>query len=49
MRKVKNGLEKVKMLMNTFYRFYKEYPDYYDVNWSSYKVPIDHDLPEWKK
>lgn len=40
-KKGETGIEKVKMLMTAFYRFYKEYPDYYDVNWSSYKVSLD--------
>ena len=44
--KGETGIEKVKMLMMAFYRFYKEYPDYYNVNWSSYKVLLDHDLPK---
>lgn len=43
------GIEKVKMLMTAFYRFYKEYPDYYDVNWSSYKVIFDHELPKMEE
>ena len=43
------GIEKVKMLMVAFYRFYKEYPDYYNVNWSSYKVLLDHDLPKMEE
>jgi AcrR family transcriptional regulator len=47
--KGETGLEKVKLLMTAFYRFYKEYPDYYDVNWSSYKVLIDHDLPKMEE
>ncbi|BDZ71780.1 hypothetical protein [Methanobacterium petrolearium] len=42
-------MEKVKMLMNAFYEFYEEYPDYYDVNWASYKCSIDHDLPEMEE
>jgi AcrR family transcriptional regulator len=42
-KKGETGIEKVKMLMNAFYKFYKEYPDYYDVNWSSYKVSLDYD------
>ena len=48
-QKGKTGIEKIKMLMTAFYRFYKEYPDYYDVNWSSYQVLIDHDLPKMEK
>jgi len=44
--KGETGIEKVKMLMMAFYRFYKEYPDYYNVNWSTYKVLLDHDLPK---
>jgi AcrR family transcriptional regulator len=47
--KGKTGIEKVKMLMTAFYRFYKEYPDYYDVNWSSYKVLFDHKLPKMEE
>ncbi len=47
--KGQTGIEKVKMLMTAFYKFYKEYPDYYDVNWSSYKILIDHNLPKMKE
>ena len=47
--KGKNGIEKVKILLDTFYKFYKEYPDYYDVNWASYKVLIDHDQPQMEE
>nr|WP_319374636.1 TetR/AcrR family transcriptional regulator [uncultured Methanobacterium sp.] len=43
--KGETGIEKVEMLLDAFYRFYKEYPAYYDVNWTSYKVLIDHDQP----
>lgn len=48
-QKGQTGREKVEMLMKAFYRFYKEYPDYYDVNWFSYKVLIDHDLPRMEE
>lgn len=48
-QKGQTGREKVEMLMTAFYRFYKEYPDYYDVNWFSYKVLIDHDLPRMEE
>ncbi|MEN6329421.1 MAG: TetR/AcrR family transcriptional regulator [Methanobacteriaceae archaeon] len=47
--KGKTGREKVEMLMKAFYRFYKEYPDYYDVNWFSYQVLIDHDSPKMEE
>lgn len=47
--KGETGIEKVKMLMMAFYRFYKEYPDYYNVNWSSYKVLLDHDMPKMEE
>jgi tRNA splicing ligase len=43
------GIEKVKMLMNAFYKFYKEYPDYYNVNWSSYKVSLDYDASKMEE
>lgn len=43
------GIEKVKMLMIAFYKFYKEYPGYYDVNWLSYPVAFNHDLPKMKE
>ncbi|HEX3014595.1 MAG TPA: TetR/AcrR family transcriptional regulator, partial [Methanobacterium sp.] len=47
--KGETGIEKIKMLMMAFYRFYKEYPDYYNVNWSPYKVLPDHDLPKMEE
>jgi len=47
--KGETGIEKVKMLMMAFYKFYKEYPYYYDVNWSSYKVLFDHDMPKMEE
>jgi len=47
--KGKTGIEKVKMLMTAFYDFYKEYPDYYDVNWSSYKISIDENSPNMEE
>ena len=47
--KGKTGIEKVEMLMKAFYRFSMEYPDYYEVNWVSYKELFNHDLPEMKE
>lgn len=48
-KKGETGIEKVKMLMNAFYKFYKEYPDYYNVNWSSYKVSLDYDASKMEE
>lgn len=47
--KGETGLEKVKMLMNAFYKFHTEFPDYYKVNWSLYNVSIDEDSPNIKE
>jgi TetR/AcrR family transcriptional regulator len=47
--KGETGIEKVEMLLDAFYRFYKEYPAYYDVNWASYKVLINHELPKMEE